>query len=108
MSPNHSAELGAVASGSVDHLTMVAAELSGNIFTGDLLLIRDLQSRNPQTLPPANRSSFAPSVAQDNCIGREPSSSAWASHSPISGGEEAPSDSAEVWVIRDSARAGGR
>jgi hypothetical protein len=100
VSESHSAELGAIASGSTDELAVVAAELSGNIFTGNVILSRDLQGLTPETLPPANQSSFAPSVGQMTCVGLTPDFFGLGIAFTNLGSEKAPADSAEVWVIQ--------
>jgi FlgD Ig-like domain len=99
VSGSHSAELGAIASGSVDN-AVVSAELSGNIFTGNILLSRDLQTLTPHTIPPANHGCFSPGIAQDICFGRgQPDFFALGIAFTNFGSEKAPSDSAEVWAI---------
>jgi hypothetical protein len=104
VSGSHSAELGAIAAGTVDDLSVVAAELSGNIFTGDLLLSRDLDQLAPGTLPPANHSSFSPSITQDLCYGRgDINYGGLAIAFTNYGSEKAPADSAEVWSIKGHA-----
>jgi hypothetical protein len=100
VSGSHSAELGAIARGSVD-VAVVAAELSGNIFTGDLLLSRDLQNLDPITLPPANHGCFSPSIGEDTCVGRgQPDLFGLGIAFTNLGSEKAPPDSAEVWAIK--------
>jgi hypothetical protein len=99
-SVNHSAELGAVAAASIDDVSVVAAELSGNIFTGNLLLSREDSGLIPDTLPPANHASFYPSIAQTTCTGRGISYIGLGIAFTNYGSEEAPPDSAEVWAIR--------
>ncbi len=101
VSGSHSAELGALGSGNFDDVAVVAAELSGNIFTGDLLLSRDLDLLSPETLPPATQSSYFPSLAQTTCFRRgELNLSGLGMAFTNLGSAKAPFDSAEVWVIR--------
>ena len=100
VSGNHSAELAAVAAGAIDNVSVVAAELSGNIFTGNLLLSREDSGLMPNTLPPANHASYSPSIGQSTCIGRGISFVGLGIAFTNFGSETAPSDSAEVWAIR--------
>ena len=93
----YSAELGAVAAGSLNDNTIVSAELSGNIFIGNLFLS---YSGFIQTLPPENGASFSPSIAQVTCIGLSEDPGGLGIAFTNHGSEEAPPDSAEVWALR--------
>lgn len=99
VSGSRSAELGSISGGSVD-IAVVAAELSGNILTGELVLSREIENFVPEVLPPANLSSSSPSVSQVTCVGRGPYTFFGLGVAFTNrGGELAPADSAEVWAI---------